>query len=89
MLNHSAYGAAAASIALAAGPCHACAANPEVSEENDCAAESSSEANVFQPTAASNMGVDPAPANIRAELISGGNTKKLIDNYPFRTAHLG
>jgi hypothetical protein len=28
--------------------------------------------------AASNIGPEPAPENIRAEVISGGNTKKLI-----------
>ncbi|BCI87994.1 hypothetical protein NIIDMKKI_32000 [Mycobacterium kansasii] len=78
VLNQPAYGAAAASIAVDAGPCHAWAARPEVIEENDSAAESSSDANAFQAAAASNIGAEPAPENIRAELISGGNTKKFI-----------
>ncbi|RFZ37359.1 hypothetical protein DAVIS_03907 [Mycobacterium marinum] len=83
VFNHPAYGAAAASIALAAGPCQAWAANSAVVEENDCAAASSSEAKAFQAAEASNMGAEPAPANINAELISGGNAKKLIAHYPF------
>jgi hypothetical protein len=29
------------------------------------------------------MGPDPGPVYIRAELISGGNTRKLIDSLPF------
>ncbi|BCI85854.1 hypothetical protein NIIDMKKI_10600 [Mycobacterium kansasii] len=74
-LSQLAYGAAAATIAVDAGPCHAWAANPEVSEPNDDAAELSSSANPAQAAAASSMGAAPAPANIREELISGGNTE--------------
>ncbi|ETW25270.1 hypothetical protein MGAST_03535 [Mycobacterium gastri 'Wayne'] len=80
--NQPAYGAAVASIAVDAGPCHAWAARPEVIEENDSAAESSSAANAFQATAASNMGAEPAPEKIRAEFISGGNTKKFMTPLP-------
>ncbi|EUA06499.1 hypothetical protein I546_5519 [Mycobacterium kansasii 732] len=54
----------------------------DVIEENDSAAESSSDANVFQAAAASNIGVEPAPENIRAELISGGSTEKFIAHLP-------
>jgi len=46
-----------------------------VSEENDEAAEPNSEANESQAPAASNIGADPTPENILAELISGGNTE--------------
>jgi hypothetical protein len=35
-------------------------------------------ANESQAAAASNNGPDPAPLNIRAELISGGTSEKLI-----------
>jgi hypothetical protein len=45
---------------------------------NEDAAEPNSEANPSQAAAASNIGAEPAPANIRAELISGGITKKLM-----------
>jgi hypothetical protein len=48
-----------------------------VTELNEAAAEANSPARPSQP-AASSIGADPAPANIRIELISGGNTKKLI-----------
>jgi hypothetical protein len=39
---------------------------------------SRSAANSLQAVDASNNGPDPAPLNIRAELISGGNSEKLI-----------
>src|SRR5271166_2347973 len=77
-LSHSVYGAAAAIIAADAAPCHACPASPDVTEPNDEAAPPSSEANPSQAAAASNIGAEPAPANISKELISGGNTIKLI-----------
>src|SRR5258708_3739086 len=77
-LNHPAYGAAAAAMAWDAGPCHPWAANPEVTEENDSAAESSSEASPFQAAAAESIGAEPAPENINHELTSGGNVMKLI-----------
>jgi hypothetical protein len=45
---------------------------------NDDAAEPSSEAKPSQATAASNIGAEPAPACISAEVISGGATRKLM-----------
>jgi hypothetical protein len=77
-LSQFAYGAAAAVIAADAGPCHACPVNPDVTDENDDAADPNSEANPSQAAAALNMGAEPAPENIRAELISGANTEKFI-----------
>jgi hypothetical protein len=43
---------------------------------------SRSAANSFQADAAAISGPDPAPEYIRAELTSGGNTIKLIDQSP-------
>jgi len=48
-----------------------------VTEENDCAAALNSSASPDQAPAASSIGAEPAPRNIRKELISGGNTAKL------------
>ena len=76
--SHPTYGAAAPAIATAAGPCHAAPANPDVTDPNDPAAEPNSPANPSQAAAASNIGPGPAPKYIRAELISGGNTRKFI-----------
>jgi hypothetical protein len=63
-------------MAAAAGPCHAASARPEVTDPKDVAAELNSPARPSQATAASNVGPGPAPRYMRAELISGGNTKK-------------
>lgn len=49
-----------------------------MTEENDAAADPNSEASASQAAAAPNIGAAPAPANIRAELISGANTEKFI-----------
>jgi hypothetical protein len=65
-------------MAVAAGPCQDSPASPEVTVVNEDAADDNSPASPCQAVAASNMGADPAPANIRNELISGGNTRKLI-----------
>jgi hypothetical protein len=73
-----AYGAAAAVIADEAAPCQAWPARFEVTEPNEEAAELSSEDNPSQAAAAASIGAEPAPENIRAELISGGITKKLM-----------
>jgi hypothetical protein len=75
VLKNPAYGAAAATIADDAGPCHALPASPEVTEPNESAADANSEASPSQATAASSIGPDPAPTNIRKELISGGKTE--------------
>jgi hypothetical protein len=53
-----------------------------VTLENDDAAEDNSSANPFQAAAAANMGAEPAPENIRAELTSGANTEKFIATVP-------
>jgi hypothetical protein len=81
-LRNRVYGAAAAVIAADAGPCHAWPVNPDVIAENDDAAEDNSSANPFQAAAAANMGAEPAPENIRAELTSGDNTEKFIRTVP-------
>lgn len=53
-----------------------------MTEENDDAADPSSAANASHAAAAPNMGAAPAPANIRAELISGANTEKFMTTIP-------
>lgn len=80
--SHPVYGAAAAAIAADAWPCQASPANPDVTDPNDDAAVPSSEANPSQADAASSIGADPAPTNSSKELISGGNTMKLIRPIP-------
>ncbi|BBX96600.1 hypothetical protein MLAC_18940 [Mycobacterium lacus] len=77
-LSHSAYCAAATAIAIDEAPCQAPPVSPDVTDPNDAAAEVSSSARPAQDAAAAAIGSDPAPANIRAELISGGNTEKFI-----------
>ena len=54
-----------------------------MTDENDDAADPNSEANPSQAAAAFNIGAEPAPENIRAELISGANTEKFITTGPF------
>jgi hypothetical protein len=73
-LSQPAYGDAAASIAVDAGPRHDWAAKTDVTDPNDDAAEPNSEANPSQAAAAANIGAEPAPENISNELISGGKT---------------
>ncbi|KCO21265.1 hypothetical protein X121_03169 [Mycobacterium tuberculosis BTB07-300] len=50
-------------------------ANPEVTDPNEDAATANSAAKPSQATDAASIGADPAPVNIRNELISGGNTE--------------
>ncbi|GAB7143443.1 hypothetical protein LRC484719_20310 [Mycobacterium riyadhense] len=76
--SHCAYGAATATIAADAGPCHEEVAKPEIIDENEFAAVPNSSANPSQAAAAANIGAEPAPAYICAETISGADTKKLI-----------
>jgi hypothetical protein len=52
-------------------------ASPESTELNEDADADKSDANPSQADAAVNNDPDPAPAKIRAELISGGNQEKL------------
>ena len=75
--KNPAYGTAAAVIACDAGPCHDWPASPEVTAENEDAAEPNSADNPSQAAAASSIGAEPAPLNISRELISGGNIGKL------------
>ncbi|AGL31018.1 Uncharacterised protein [Mycobacterium tuberculosis] len=69
-------------MAADAGPCQDPVANCEVTAENEAAAEPKSPASPVQADAAANIGPGPAPANISAELISGGNTEKFITTIP-------
>lgn len=71
-------GAAAAAIADDDAPCHAPPTSPDVTEPKEAAAEANSMANPSQAVAAAAIGSGPAPANISAELISGGSTEKFI-----------
>ena len=75
--SHCKYGAAACVIASEDGPIH-CPfdARPETTESNDVADAYKSAANPSQPAAAASSGPEPAPAYIRAELISGGKKAK-------------
>ncbi len=82
-LNNCAYGVATAFIAAEAAPCHASLTKPEVTDENDDAAVPSSEARPSQAAAASSIGADPAPENIKDELISGGNIAKFVMVDPY------
>ena len=75
-VNHPTYGAAAAAIDADAGPAHGPDVNPTTTESNDDADADKSCANPSQAVAATCNGPDPAPAKIRAELISGGNHAK-------------
>jgi hypothetical protein len=71
------------SIAADAGPCHAAPANPEVTEENDCAADPNSLASPSQAAAAASIGPEPAPEYINQDVVSGAATKKLIPRVSF------
>jgi len=71
-LNHATYGVAAAAIDSDAGPDHGPLVNPVTTESNDDAAPAKSVASPCQADAATNSGPEPAPANISAELSSGG-----------------
>lgn len=70
--------ALALAIADDDAPCHAPPTSPDVTEPKEAAAEANSMANPSQAVAAAAIGSGPAPANISAELISGGSTEKFI-----------
>ncbi|GBG40146.1 hypothetical protein NJB14197_50400 [Mycobacterium montefiorense] len=75
--NHCRYGAAACVIDSADGPVHSpFDARPETTESNDDADAHMSAANPSHAAAAASSGPEPAPAYIRAELISGGKNAK-------------
>jgi hypothetical protein len=75
--NHCKYGPAACVIDSEAGPIH-CPfdARPETTESKDDADAHISEAKPSHAAAAASSGPEPAPAYIRAELISGGKKAK-------------
>ncbi|BDB41689.1 hypothetical protein Mkiyose1665_44150 [Mycobacterium kiyosense] len=75
-LNQPTYGVAAATIAADAGPAHGPPANAVITESNELADPYRSAARLSQAAAATCNGPEPAPAKIRAELISGGNHAK-------------
>ncbi|GAB3023810.1 hypothetical protein MBOU_37370 [Mycobacterium bourgelatii] len=64
---------AAAAIATEDGPDQGPPVNPAITDSNDVADARKSAANDCQAALAVNSGPDPAPAKIRAELISGGS----------------
>ncbi|BBX98018.1 hypothetical protein MLAC_33120 [Mycobacterium lacus] len=66
-LSHPAYGAAAAAIAAADGPCQDPPTKPEVTDPNETAADPSSAASPSQAVAAANNGPDPAPPYINPD----------------------
>ncbi|KQH80805.1 hypothetical protein AO501_20240 [Mycobacterium gordonae] len=55
-------------------------------ELKESAAELNSSARFAQAAAAADIGCDPAPASIKAELISGGNTEKFTARTSFNVA---
>ncbi|BBX62340.1 hypothetical protein MSAS_15140 [Mycobacterium saskatchewanense] len=59
-----------------AGPAQGPLVNPVTTELNDDAAAARSAASPSHAAAAANIGPEPAPPNINAELISGGNHGK-------------
>jgi hypothetical protein len=77
-VKYPAYRAAVCIIAADAAPCQASPANPEVTEENDCAAEPNSVANPSHDAAATSIGAEPGPEYSNDEMISGGDVRKLI-----------
>ncbi len=74
--SHAMYWVATAIMAAAEGPSHEPLVNSEVTELNDDTADANSSAKPPQAAAAASSGPAPGPANISAELISGGNHAK-------------
>ncbi|GAB3003895.1 hypothetical protein MBOU_09560 [Mycobacterium bourgelatii] len=70
--NHTTYDAAAALIDAADGPNQGPAVNADTAAWYELAADCSPAASAAHASAATNIGPDPGPAYIRAELISGG-----------------
>src|ERR1700727_2075972 len=79
------YGWAAAAICADDGPSHVPVVRLVIAVWYWVAVASKSAANPFHAVAASNNGPDPAPWYIRAELISGGISEKLIYLRPDRS----
>jgi hypothetical protein len=78
LLIHATLGAAAPAIDADAdadaGPCHPSLVNAVSSDPYDAAVECNSAASPFHADAVANIGLEPAPEYIRAELTSAGNT---------------
>ncbi|BBX75090.1 hypothetical protein MSHI_29960 [Mycobacterium shinjukuense] len=70
------YWVATAIIAAADGPSQEPLVSSDVTELNDATDDANSSAKPFQAAAAASSGPAPGPANISAELISGGNHAK-------------
>jgi hypothetical protein len=67
---------AAAAIATEDGPAHDPTVKLWIVDPYEAAADCKSEANASQAAEAANIGPEPAPAYIRAELTSGGSAPK-------------
>ncbi|CKP15561.1 Uncharacterised protein [Mycobacterium tuberculosis] len=76
VLSQARYWVATAIIAAADGPSQAPLVSSDVTEPSDAIDASNSSASSPQAVAAAISGPDPGPANISAELISGGNHAK-------------
>src|SRR6185312_3845585 len=81
-LSHFTYGAAATSIAVAAGPSQGPPVSSVTVDPYHAAVELSSADSSPQAAAAASRGPAPGPEYIRPELISGGNAPKSITS-PF------
>src|SRR5271166_75969 len=77
-VSQDTYGAAAARIAAADGPCQGPLVTPDTTDPNEVAADCSSSASASQARAAASIGPEPVPENIREEFTSGRSTKKSI-----------
>ena len=75
-LSHPTYWVATAIIAADEAPCHELATRSDATELNEVADEARSWASPSHAVAAARSGAAPAPANMSAELISGGNHAK-------------
>src|ERR1700733_14641925 len=73
---HVTYGAAAAAIRTAEGPCHGPSVTPEITDGDEAAVQYKSAASPPQAVTAPIMGPDPGPAYISPELISCGSIPK-------------
>jgi hypothetical protein len=79
------YGATAAAIVVDDGPTHGPPVSSETVARYELAVKSRSAAKPSHAAAAATSGPDPAPAYIRPELISGGNTPKSTANGPLKS----
>jgi hypothetical protein len=82
ILVHATYGAAAAAIDADDGPSQGPAVSATSSDWYELAAECIVAASPSQAAVAANIGPEPGPAYIRAELISGGSSAKSMSLPP-------